>query len=232
MAEMRSFVYSVVFLLVFTALLLSVPVGLQGTGGIPETVIPVDPNIVSGYSDSETYNKTSYSGGTYEYNLGGYDWYVYYSGTTTSFYTTAKIKLGGVLWLGGLEATEITAPDGTPRGSHIDTNDIDDDSTDGSVRYTLIFSDSGNSAGSLVFYWNDTLYASSQTAWNNDALYILHGWGINDGATANIAALLLQLLTLQLPDCPILINVMIASAPWASIIYIFWYIIKESTPFL
>ena len=109
---------------------------------------------------------------------------------------------------------------------------MDTDDTDGSHRYDLKFIDSGDSAGKLVIYWNVTAYPDINDAWDNNALHILHGMGIEDTATANIGALIVSLLLLQLPDVPVLINLILVTPIWACIVYVLWFIIKEMIPFV
>ena len=77
-----------------------------------------------------------------------------------------------------------------------------------------------------------TEYEDPEDAWDNDVLILLHGLGIEDTATANIGALIISLLLLQLPEVPTLINIFIAVPIWACIVYVIWYIIKEMIPFV
>jgi hypothetical protein len=144
----------------------------------------------------------------------------------------AKVLIGGVLWLGGFETTTFYCENGTSRGEYLSITEIAEDADEGTVRYNLKFSVSGNDAGGFVAYWNTTLYEDPDDAWWASKLYLLHGVGIESSATANIGALLIGLLTLQLPDVPLLVNVLIAVPIWAGIIYVLWYIIKEMIPFV
>ena len=71
--EMRGFVFSIIFIIVFSTLLSSIPVGLQGTGASPETVIPVNPSLVTDFVNGEDFTRTGFSTGPpykYEYDLG------------------------------------------------------------------------------------------------------------------------------------------------------------------
>jgi hypothetical protein len=95
----------------------------------------------------------------------------------------------------------------------------------------MILDVSGNSAGFLVAYWNTTTYSTAVLAWNADELYFIHGIGIDTSATANIGALLVGLLTLSIPEVPVLVNVFLAVPVWACIIYVLWYVVKEMIPF-
>jgi hypothetical protein len=61
---------------------------------------------------------------------------------------------------------------------------------------------------------------------------MLHGVGIDATAAMDIAQLLLGLLFLQLPDVPVLVNVLIAVPIWASVVYLIWFVIKETLPFV
>jgi hypothetical protein len=111
-------------------------------------------------------------------------------------------------------------------------SEIAGDAEDGAVRYDLKYTDSGNDAGGFVVYWNTTAYADPEDAWDNDVLFLLHGMGIDATAAGNIFSLLVKLLTFSLPDVPILIGIIIGVLPWACIVYLCWFIIKESLPFL
>lgn len=207
-----------------------VPIDLQGQGTTPETIIPVDPVLVSGFSEDETFNKTVMTTGldSHQYTLGDNDFIAWYdAGATTTIRLAAKLYYFGVIWLGDLDAVVFTSQEGTNRGTGLTTTEIDADATDGSVRYSLQFYESGNSAGSLVIYWNTTAYATSQLAWNASELFLLHGWGIGDSATTNIAVLLISVLTFSLPNVPASIQVIFGASYWASIIYILWFIFKE-----
>ena len=81
-------------------------------------------------------------------------------------------------------------------------------------------------------YYNTTTYATASLAWDADALYFLHGVGIESTATNDIGALIISLLLLQLPEVPPLIAVFLAVPIWACIVYVLWFIIKEMIPFL
>jgi len=90
----------------------------------------------------------------------------------------------------------------------------------------------GTSAGILIVYWNETLYADPEDAWTADALNILHGVGINETARMDIGSLLIGLLLLRLPDCPLLINLLLATPLYAAVVFLIWFVIKESLPFV
>lgn len=232
MSEQKGFVQGVVFIIFFSAFLVSIPLDLQGTGTTPNTVIPVDPTLVSGFADSVSYDKSDFSGVTglyYWYAMGSYSWEVDFA--SNSFYIGAKVLFFGI-WLGALSYVNFISNDGTNYGTSITLDEIENDAVDGAVRYTLQFADNGNTAGAFVIYWNTSTYTDPYDAWIAEELYLVHGIGFDSDAGINIASLLLSILFLQLPDCPILINILIASPVWANIIFIFWYIIKETLPFV
>jgi len=77
--EMRGFVFAVVFIVVFSALVASIPVGFQGTGETVVPVVPVDPSILTDFTDYENYTKDAFTELPpgyffYEYNLANRDW--------------------------------------------------------------------------------------------------------------------------------------------------------------
>jgi len=233
--EMRGFVFAVVFIVIFSTLLSSVPAGLQGPNEEPETVIPIDPNILTGFAEIEEYQQDNYTGGPYlflyDYDaFGGRDWRSY-SDNETFIRLGAKVYIGP-FWFGGIDYCKFTAPSGLDRGTQLFFEEINTDAEEGLIRYSLQLSDSGDSAGSFIVYWNETAYADITDAWENDEAYFLHGLGFAETATTNIGGLIISLLFLQLPDVPPLINLFIAVPIWACIIYVLWYIIKEMIPFV
>lgn len=236
-SEQRGFVFSVVFIIIFSTLLASVPVGFQGSGEEPDTIIPIDPNLLTGFAATENWTPAAYSwiGGIipyyYDYDdLGGRDWRSY---TDDDTFLSLGAKVYWVwFWFGVLDFCKFESPSGQNLGTQLDFDQIDADAEGGTVRYSMTLTDSGDSAGSLVIYWNETAYSSANDAWDNDELYLLHGVGIDSTATTNVAALLISLLFLQLPDVPVLINIFIAAPIWACIVFVLWYVVKEMIPFV
>lgn len=228
--EQRGFVFSVTFIVIFGLFLATLPAGLQGPGETPDMVLPINPNMISDFSDSVDYHRSDFTLYRYYYDLGGRSWMCLTD--ETAFQVLAKVLVGGVLWLGGFDSTEFATEEGEDRGETLSLTEIDADATDGTVRYSLKYVLNGNSAGGFVVYWNTTTYATAVLAWPANGLYLLHGVGIDTSATANIGALLVGLLLLQLPDVPLLVNVLIAVPIWAGVIYILWYVIKEMIPFV
>lgn len=230
---MRGFVFAVCFIIVFSALLGSIPVGLQGVGETVQPVIPVDPSILTDFTDHENYNKTDFTETLgifyYEYNLANRDWIA--ATDEIDFELAAKVYFF-FLWLGQVDYCKFTSPDGVERGTVLSFVDIDSDADDGAVRYSMQFSTSGAAAGAFVCYWNTTTYSNSSLAWDAAELYMLHGVGIESTATNDIGALIISLLLLQLPEVPTLVNVFLAVPIWACIVYVLWFIIKEMIPFV
>ena len=237
-SEMKGFVFALSFIVLFSVLLATIPVGLQGQGADPEDVIiPVDPSIVSGFSDTADYQKsdfTAYSGyDSYAYPvlLANRDWIIFrFDGL--GFNLGAKIKYGGFLWLGTMDSVKFTSTEGIDREDRLTFAEIEEDADDGVIRYNLQYYANGASAGGFVVYWNTTTYANASLAWDNDGLFLVHGVGISDTATADIGSLVISLLLLQLPDVPLLINVLLVTPIWACIIFVLWFIIKEMIPFV
>lgn len=233
-SEQQAFVFAVVFMVVFSTLLAAWPAGLQGPEETPENITPLNPSLLTDFTDYENYTRAAFLPPEYLLygyaDLGGRDWLVYWLGGT-EFYITAKIMLWGWIWLGGSETVKFSGPNGA-RGESLSFAEIVADADNGSVRYDLTFTTDGSSAGGFVIYWNTTLYADPEDAWDNNQLYMLHGVGIADTTGENILGLLFSLLFLQLPDVPLVIGILLAVPVWASIIYIIWFIIISMIPFL
>lgn len=233
--EQRGFVFSVVFIVVFATLLASVPVGLKGPGEEPDTVIPINPNLLTGFADSEGFNRSDFSDiglgmYLYEYELVGLDWMC---GTDDiEIGLAAKMYFLGIFWFGQIDICGFTNPDGKDRGVDLSLEAIDEDAEEGQVSYSLEFQTSGTSAGSLIVYWNSTKWDNSTIAWENEEVYLLHGMGIENTATTNIGGFIVSLLLFSLPEVPPLVNIFIAVPIWACIIYVIWFIIKEMIPFV
>jgi len=235
-AEMRGFVFAVIFIVVFATLLSSVPAGLQGQNEQASMVVPVDPSYLVGFSESENYTAlayTYYGYGSYyyDYPMGGYEWRSI-TDNATFIRLGAKVYFLGLLWFGNIDGCTFKTQDGLDRGLQLDFDQIDADAEDGIIRYSLTLTESGDSAGALVVYWNATEYSSVSDAWEADEAYLIHGIGFQESATTNIGALIVNLLFLQLPDVPVLINVFLAVPVWACVVFVIWFIIKEMIPFV
>jgi len=231
--EQAGFIFAVTFIVLFAGLTAMVPIDLQGSGLNTEILVPVDPSQISDWTDYEDFNKTDMTlvGNYYfiYYNaLGGFDWRAGFTTTTETFDVGAKIYWG-ILWLGALDSVQFINDAGTNYDTSLTLSDIENDAIDGSAKYNIIFSSSGNDAGDFIFYWNTTTYATPALAWASSALVLVHGVGFSPNT--DIVSLLVGILFLQLPDVPFGINLLLASFPWASVIYIIWFIVKESLPF-
>lgn len=229
MAEHRGFVFSIIFLVFFTAMLGTAPSGLI-TGYTPSAITNFNPQLLAGFGSTESYMKDNYStvGSLmfYDYSLGGWYWRAYF--TANTFGLGAKVLIFG-FWFGALDYCTFTNAQGQSRGTSLSFTELDADATNGQVRYSA---DHNGGGGGLVFSWNSTAYTSSSDAWTAGELYILHGLGVDDSAPGSILGLLLGLLFFQLPDVPFLIYILIDTPVWANILYISWYIIKEVIPFV
>lgn len=229
-SEMRAFVFVTIYIIVFATILQSMPAGFQGQEANVNTVIPVDPSLISGFAESENYCGDNFTSGTYEYTLNSKDWIASYS--ASAFELIKKIYVFGVLWLGGFDQCKFTSPDGVDRDVTLSLTEIDADAEDGQVRYSMQFVLSGESAGSFVLYWNTTAYATAALAHASNELYIIHGIGIEDLATNNILSLIVAILLFQIPDVPVLVNLFLAVPPWACIIYLLYFFITSVIPFI
>lgn len=229
MAEIRSFVFAITFIVVFVTLVATIPTDLLGVGESPEGITPIDPSLLTGFSAFENYTKSAFSlEGTvylYSYSLNSRAWVA--SEATGIFTLGAKIYWAGFLWLGGMDMVEFGE-----RGQQLTLAEIEADADEGTVTYPMLYVTTGTSAGSFVVYWNETLYSDPEDAWDNDALYMVHGVGVEATASTNALSLLLQLLFFQLPDVPVLVNTLLVTPVWAAIIYVTWFVIKESMPFV
>lgn len=232
-AEQRTFVFAVTFIMIFSVLLATIPIGLQGPAEDPDMVTPVNPNLISGFSESETYSSDNFTGLAYDYTLAGRQWrcagYVAEGG---GFALAAKILIFGVLWFGGLEFVNWISPEGVNRGNTLNFAEIASDAEEGTVSYSLQFELEGYSAGTHVIYWDISNYTDPEDSWDNDELYFIHGFGLAETAAVDIGNLLINLLFLQIPEVPLLVNIILVVPIWASIIYIIWFIVKESLPFV
>lgn len=231
-SEQRTFVFAVTFIIIFSTLIASIPVDFQGSGATVETVTPINPNLLSGFAESEEFVKTDFSGVVglfyvYDLPIGGTTFECNYY--DNEFSVGAHTLFVG-LWLGGISWINFISDNGTNHGLEVSFSDLENDAEEGVVRYALQYDDTGNSAGGFVFYWNTTTYSDPSDAWDNNVLYLLHGVGLL--ANTDIASLLISLLFLQLPEVPALVNVLIVVPIWASIIFVLWFIIKEMIPFL
>jgi len=236
MAEQRTFVFALIYIILFSALLVTIPTDLQGLGQTANELTPINPNVLTDYADYAEFDKTDFGGVIGFYYLypavdplGGYFWECDYYVATESFSVAAQVRYFG-LWFGALSYCNFISDNGTNYGANIAFDDIDNDAEDGAVRYSLTFADTGSDGGDFIFFWNTTEYSGSSDAWDSSELYLFHGVGF--ATDTNIVTLLVGLLFLQLPDCPVLINVLLATPVWACVVFLIWFIIKESLPFV
>lgn len=233
---MGAFVFCVTFILLFSVLLSSLPVGLQGTGTEPENIIPVDPSLISGFNEQENYTRTAYSAGVglwyYEYSIGNKDWWSSYTTATgLQFSVAQKWTVIPVVW-SYFTFCDFKASDGTNRGIWLTIDEIALDADEGIVRYDLFDSETGESQGAFLIYWNETLYSDPEDAWDNDVLYLFHGIGFSSYAISDIGSLLVALLFFQLPNTPVLVTYLLGGWLWATIIYLLWFIITKTIPLI
>lgn len=231
-SEQGTFVFAVTFLIIFAGLFASMPTALFGLGGTATTISDVDPSLLTDFAETVNWTKSAMTLSVgdyfYYYDLGGYQWECYQ--TSDTFYIRRKVTWIFGLWFGVREHTEFFLENGTSRGEGLTLTEIADDANDGAIRYNLRFTDSSNEAGGFVFYWNTTLYSDPADAWANDELNLLHGIGVTTPNT-NVVALLLGLLTFQIPNIPTLPNLIIVTPIAVCVIFLLWFLIKESLPF-
>lgn len=235
-SEQYGFVFGVTFILIFSVLVSSIPADFQGQGKTGEPVItPIDPSILTDFAESTPFDTTDFTPWLtleiYEYTLplvGGLEWICGTDGT--AFDLNAKLYFLGIVWLGQLDPMRFITLNGTDSSYSITFDEIDAEAVDGTARFDVISGITGDTAGQYIVYWNTTTYTDSEDAWDNDALYFLHGVGFS--AEIDVVNLLLRLLFLQLPDVPLLVNLLIIIPVWASILYILWFLIVSMIPFL
>jgi len=233
-SEQAGFVFAVAFIVLFAGFTAMIPVDLQGAGATVEILVPVDPSLISDWTDYENFTKSTMTpiGSNYVIyydDLGGFNWRATFATAVETFEVGAKVYWGP-LWLGALDYVRFISDDGTNYDTSLTLTDIENDGVDGIAKYNLVFSSSGNDAGDLILYWNVTTYATPALAWAASALYVVHGVGFSPNT--DIISLLIGILFLQLPDVPFEINLLLAVFPWASVVYIIWFIVKESLPFI
>ena len=236
--EYRGFVFSLIFLLVFGALIASMPTAFYGVGEDPEDITGIDPNLVSGFSESTNWTSGDYVEQTplypnywwYEYELGVND-FVTESYNNVTLRLFAKILWLGTFWFGQYDNC-IFSLSGSSRGTDLTFTEVQADHNEGVVSYSTMFETAGVSAGSFIIDWNYTLYPSFTHAWGNDSVRLIHGIGFAESATADVGALIVGFLFLQVPEIPTLVNIILVTPVWASIIYLLWFIIKEMIPFV
>lgn len=233
-SEQYGFVFSVTFIIIMSAVLLACPTGLSGSGDEPEEIGNISPSLLGDYTNVVNWSKASYSGtpiAYFNYDLNSLHWSAMHT-ATGYFYVAAKDYIGGIIWLGGYWYCDFQAPDGTNRGSALTLDEIDADSSEGSVTYTMMYHANGKSAGGFIVGWDSDTYSSASDAWDAGEISLLHGVGFAETATNNIGALIVGLLTFSLPDVPVLLGLLIGTPMWACIFFILWFIIKEMIPFL
>jgi len=233
---MYGFVFSVVYILLFTGILAAVPVGLQGGGGDIDLPVPIDPVYLTGFEETENYTRTAYTAGVglyyYSYSMVNKDWQAVYTDIAEpNFFHTQKFTVVPIVWVYYV-FNEFHNANGTNRGTSLTIDEIELDAVDGIVRYDMFSSERGDNQGALLFYWNETLYADPEDAWDNDVLHQVHGAGFASSATNDVLSLVLSVLLLQLPDVPPLLGLFIAAPTWACIAFVCWYLITALIPFV
>jgi hypothetical protein len=229
--EIRTFAVVVTFMLVFTALLGTAPSGLVTAPTGDPAIPPVNPLLLAQWAEVQQVHKDNFTiingYGYYDYTLGGWNWRLSHT-TGSGFRLGIKVLLFGWLWIGTLDFAEFIYA-GLGRGESLSFTEIAEDETNGTVHYEALHSAGG---GTFVVSYNDTAYASASLAWDDDALYLVHGLGIDDTAPANAITLVFGLLTLTVPDMPYILQILIAVPLWAGAVYIIFLAIVKLIPFL
>ena len=160
--EQYAFVFSVTFIIIFSALVASVPIDFQGKGSTVETVTPINPNLLTDFANIKEFDRTDFI------VILGIDYFTYeivVDSTTfeAQFDQTDSFSVGAHtlwigIWLGGYDWCEFITDNGTNYGTSVSFADIDNDADNGVVRYTLQYENAGTSAGGFIFSWNTTTY--------------------------------------------------------------------------
>ncbi len=223
MAEMKTFAFVVSFLLIYSAFLSTVPPGLLTDTYDDPTLTEIDPQLVVGFGSYVQYDLTNYTAGEFSYSLGGFEWNVWDLGGVT-----LGTKVIIFIWI-DTNWVEFILESGESRGVGVFWATVQADADNGTTRYTLV-----NNAitSGMVLYWNPNDYTYCWDAWGNDSLYIIHGVGASDESPQNALSLVLGMLTFSIPGIPFLLQVLLSSPIYASILYLIWFLIKEVIPFL
>jgi len=231
MGEYRGFLFAITFIIFFAGLVVAIPAGLEGQGLDPDGVTPLDTAIIFGFEDYENWTMTALNPfDIYQYTFNLRDWWFGHIYGTIQF--GAKILYAGFLWFGQLDSCEFISSEGINRGYVLGSEEIDADAENGTANYNLRYLVNGADAGGFVLYWNSTAYESSADAFLADDVNFIHGVGIASTAPVDITSLLVGLLLLQLPNCPPLVNLLLATPVYTAVVFLIWFIIKESMPFV
>ena len=233
---MKAFTFLITTVLLYGFFLTTMPTAFLGAGTDVDTLEPmtsIDPTLVTGFGDYENWTPAAYTeqGGTaYTYTIDPNDFVSFEGGTALT--VTRKVYYFGAIWLGQYDAMVFIAQDGGDRGTSLSFAEIEADDTNGTVRYDLQSYTSGKSYGVFALQWNITAYATLGLAWTAQEVDLVHGVGYENTAPANALNLVLGLITFTLPDVPKMIQVILASPIYAPGIYLIWFLIKESMPFV
>ena len=193
------------FLLIYSALLGTIPAGfMTATYETPE-LADIDPQLIVGFENYVMYNSTNFTAGGLDYEFGGHLWTtISADGTITLFYRTILLLIIPVY-------TPVTYSfeGGYDRGDSLTWVTINEDSEDGIARYSV---KCPQVTSGLVFMWNTTDYEYAWDAWGNDSLMIVHGVGADvANAPLDVLSLLFAMLTYSVADIPPLLQVFLNS---------------------
>lgn len=238
MAEIRSFVVTVSFLMIFSLLVGFVPTvifGGGGLGGIPP-VAGLDPAVLSGYQytksirTNSTYFSASYLlGVAHHYSLGDTSFIMHTYQEWPQFRLGVKSLVFGV-WVGGVDWLRFRAKaSGADRGDTLSLDEIQYDYQTGGqpVRYQLI---GRAGVGDLLCTWDTTLYSTAASAAAANSLYFIHGIGVGEVGSMNVLSFLLSILTFRAPNIHPAINALIAVPIYAVVGYLFLVILEKFKP--
>lgn len=224
MSEMKTFSFVVSFLLVYTALMGSIPAGLLSTTYDNPVLQNIDPQLIAGFDSFVQYDYSNFSGGSFNYDLGGYEWHSASDGS--NFGMGVIIRFLGI-WV-DTDWVDFALDSGQSRGTTLTLQEIQADASNGTVRYSAICF---TVTTGIIFSWNPNDYTYAWEAWGNDSLYVIHGIGINDNAPQNAISLVLGMLTFSIAEIPFLIQILINSPIYAGVLYLIFFFVKEIAPF-
>lgn len=224
MAEMKGFVIVVSFLLIYSALLGTMPAGFTTDTYEAPSLGTIDPQLISGFDSYAMYNVTNYTASALDYSMGGHLWTSLESATVfTIYYRTI------IFFIIPVYTTQEFSFEGASRGYELEWATVQDDAENGTVRYTATCP---QATTGVMFVWNSSDYQYCWDAWGNGSLTVIHGIGASAFAPQNALSLVLGMLTFSIPNIPTLIQVLLSAPIYACVAFLVWFFIKEVIPFL
>jgi hypothetical protein len=170
------------------------------------------------------YNATNFTAGGLDYSMGGHLW--------TALSADSLFKLlyrTSIFFSIPFYTLNEMAFENFDRGTTLTFLEIYNDSEEGTVRYSAVCP---QATSGVVFVWNASDYVYPWDAWGNGSLTVIHGIGASAFAPQNALSLVLGMLTFQIADIPILLQVILNAPIYADVAFLVWFLVKEVIPFL